>query len=88
MNQGLMKLVAFIFDHVVKQEWMKGHRMYFGGFSAILGGVVLVLDMTVGGHFSEEKAAMAWAGISLGYTVIGQAGKQERLIDAAKEKVS
>lgn len=86
MNEALMKFLGFLFDHVVKQKFLAGKRMYLGGFSSILMGVMLVIDMTVGGHFSEEKAGAAWASISLGYTVIGKAAKDERLIAATKEK--
>ena len=82
MNQALMRIVAFVFDHVVKQKFLTGKRSYVGGASAILGGVVLILDMVVNGSFSEEKAGAAWAAISLGYAVIGHAGKQEKLLEA------
>jgi hypothetical protein len=82
MNQGLIKIAAFIFDHVVKQKFIAGYRSYIGGASAILGGVVLILDMTVNETFSEEKAGAAWAAISFGYAVIGHAGKQEKLLSS------
>lgn len=83
MNSGLIKIAAFIFDHVVKQKFIAGYRSYIGGASSILGGVVVILDMAVNGSFSEEKAGIAWAAISFGYAVIGHAGKQEKLLDAA-----
>lgn len=86
MNTGLMKLVAFVFEHVVKQRFLTGKRSYIGGASAILGGVVLVLDMVVNGTFSEEKAGAAWAAIAFGYAVIGHAGKQEKLLEVTHAK--
>lgn len=84
MNAGLMKVVGFVFDHLVKQKFLSGKRSYLGGASAILGGVILVLDMVVNGSFSEEKAGTAWAAISLGYAIIGHAGKQEKLVEVIR----
>jgi hypothetical protein len=88
MNQALMRIVAFVFDYVVKQKFLTGKRSYVGGASAILGGVVLILDMVVNGTFSEEKAGAAWAAISLGYAVIGHAGKQDKALVTAKATVA
>lgn len=82
MNQGLVAILGWTFDTLVKQSWAQGYRMYIGGASSILGGVILVLDMVAGGHFSNEKAAAAWAAIAFGYTVIGQAGKQDKIAAA------
>lgn len=87
MNQALMRIVAFVFDHVVKQKFLTGKRSYVGGASAILGGVVLILDMVVNGSFSEEKAGAAWAAISLGYAIIGHAGKQEKIAEEARGNI-
>jgi hypothetical protein len=84
MNQGLVALMGWVFDALVKQSWLQGYRMYVGGASSILGGVILVLDMVAGGHFSNEKAGAAWAAIAFGYTVIGQAGKQDKIAAALK----
>lgn len=84
MNQGLLSIVAWVFNTLVKQEQLAGYRMYIGGASSILGGVILVLDMLVGGTFDTEKAAAAWAAFAFGYTVIGQAGKQDKIASALK----
>ena len=88
MNQGLVALLGWLFNVLVKQSWLEGHRMYLGGASSILGGVVLIIDMAIGGHFSNEKAGAAWAAISLGYTVIGQAGKQDKIAATLKSQRS
>ena len=86
MNQGLTALMGWLFNKVVKQEQFKGYRMYIGGASSILGGVILALDMVVNGSFDTEKVAGAWAAIALGYTVIGQAGKQDAIKAALTSK--
>ena len=82
MNAGLEALIGWIFNILVKQEFLAGKRMYLGGASTILGGVVIVIDMVINGTFSSERMAVAWAAFSLGYTVLGQAGKQDKIVAA------
>lgn len=80
MNQAFASLGSFLLRQVVKQEFLKGYRMYFAGASSILGGVVIGLDLLAGGEYSEAKVGMAYAAIVFGYKIIGQAGKQDALI--------
>lgn len=80
MNQAFAALGSFLLRHVVKQEFMRGYRMYFAGASSILGGVVVALDMFAGGEYSDERASMAFAAIVFGYNILGQAGKQDAII--------
>ena len=83
MNEFQRKVFAFVFDHLIAQKFLEGKRMYLAGFSSILVGVTLTLDMLAGGHYSNEKAASAFAAIAFGYKTIGEAGKHDRLIEAA-----
>ena len=82
MNQGVMKLVGFVFNQLVAQKFLTGHRSYIAGAMSILGGIVVIGDMVVNGQFDEVHAGAAWASIALGYKIIGDAGKKQALIDA------
>ena len=56
----------------------------FAGFSAILGGVVVGLNMLAGGTYDKEQAGLAFATIVFGYKIIGDAGKKDKLIAATQ----
>lgn len=80
MNQAFAALGSFILRQVIKQEFLRGYRMYFAGASSILAGIILGLDLLAGGTYTDERAGAALAAIMFGYKIIGQAGKQDALI--------
>jgi len=82
MNNALLKLVGFLFDHVVQQKFLAGKRSYVAGFASILGSVVIALNMVASGHFDEIQAGTAYAGFVLGEKIIGDAGKRDKLLAA------
>lgn len=82
MNQLIQKILAGLFNHLVKQQFLAGHRSYIAGFSSILGAVVIVLDMVVNGNYSEERVGAAFAAFVFGQKIIGDAGKRDKLIAA------
>jgi hypothetical protein len=84
MNGLANNIFKFVFNQLVKQEFLSGNRSYIGGALAIMGGVSLIGEMLVAQEYDEAKMAMAWAGLALGYKIIGDAGKQEKLIEVAK----
>lgn len=88
MNGIANKVFQFVYSQLIKQEFLSGHRSYIAGASSILGAVVLVLDMLYAGNYDEVKMGMAWAGVTLGYKIIGDAGKQERMIEISKTTAS
>jgi hypothetical protein len=47
--------------------------------------LIIVLDMVVYGEYSVEKAGAAYAAFALGYTILGHAGKQEKMLEAVQE---
>jgi hypothetical protein len=85
MNGALQALSAWVFNTLVKQKFLDGKRSYIGGASTILGGLIIVLDMVVNGEYSNEKAGAAYAAFALGYTILGHAGKQEKMLEAVQE---
>lgn len=83
MNGIANKVFAFVYTQLVKQQFLQGHRSYIAGATSILGAVVIVGDMLVNGTYDETKMGMAWAGFVLGYKIIGDAGKAEKMLEAA-----
>jgi len=79
-----MKLVAFVFNHFIEQKFLAGKRSYLAGASSILGGIVVLLEMTAGGTFDEQKAGIGFAAIAFGYKILGDAGKKDKLIAATQ----
>ena len=77
MNGIGNKIAQFIFQQIVKQQFVAGNRMYIGGAVGIIGGLLLIAEMVVSGKYDEVKMGVAWAGIGLGYKTIGEAGKQD-----------
>jgi hypothetical protein len=93
MNGIGNKIFEFIFNQLIKQDFIAGHRMYIGGSVAILGGIGLIGEMLVNQKYDDTKMAMAWAGIALGYKTIGEAGKQDArtaalLVAATKQEAA
>ena len=84
MNAAGKWIIEFAFTHLIKMEWLRGHRSYVAGASSMLGGVIIVLDMVVSGVYSDERTAAAFAAITFGLSVIGKAGKSDKLIEAIK----
>ena len=88
MNQLANKVFEFIFNQLIKQQWLEGSRSYIAGASSILGGLVVVLDMVYSGHYSDERMIVAWGGFTLGYKIIGDAGKKDKLIAVEQAKLA
>lgn len=82
MNQLTEKLIAFVFNHLVSQQFLSGYRMKLGGATFILGGVVLFLNMVIAGAWDDTTAEKAVGAIGLGYTIIGGAGKFDKAAEA------
>lgn len=84
MNGIGNKIAQFVFNQLIQQKFIAGHRMYLGGAIAILGGIGLIGEMLVSGNYDEVKMGLAWAGLALGYKTIGEAGKQDARTDALR----
>lgn len=88
MNQLGSKIFEFVFNQLIRQDFLKGHRSYIAGASSIFGGLVVVLDMIVAGHYDETKMGVAWAGFTFGYAIIGNAGKKDATLEVEKAKLA
>lgn len=84
MNQLANNIFRFVFNQIIKQEFLSGSRSYIAGASSILGGLVVVTEMLASGNYDEVRMGVAWAAFTLGYKIIGDAGKQEKLLEVAK----
>jgi hypothetical protein len=84
MNSLGNRIFQFLFQQIIQQQFIAGHRMYIGGAIAILGAIGIVGEMVVSGNYDETKMAIAWAGFALGYKTIGEAGKQDARIEAIR----
>lgn len=78
------KIFAWVFDYLIAQKQLDGYRMYFAGASSIAGALVIVLEMFAGGHYSDERAAVAFAAFVFGYRTLGEAGKRDKIIEATR----
>ena len=85
MNGIGNKIAQFVFNQLIQQKFIAGHRMYIGGALAILGGIGLIGEMVVSGNYDEVKMGLAWAGLALGYKTIGEAGKLDARTDAIRQ---
>jgi hypothetical protein len=77
MNGIGNKIAEFVFNQLIKQEFLSGKRSYIAGASSILGGVVVLTEMLASGKFDEVRMGVAWAAFTLGYKIIGDAGKAD-----------
>lgn len=84
MNGIGNKVFQFVFDHLIAQKFLAGKRSYIAGASSILGGLVIVTEMLANGHYDEVRMGTAWAAFTLGYKILGDAGKKDAAIEAAK----
>lgn len=78
------KIFAWVFDYLIAQKQLDGYRMYFAGASSIAGALVIVLEMFAGGHYSDERATVAFAAFIFGYRTLGEAGKRDKIIEATR----
>lgn len=88
MNQLGSKIFEFVFNQLVKQEFLAGKRSYIAGASCILGGLVVVTEMLAAGQYDEVRMGVAWAGFTLGYKIIGDAGKKDAALEVEKAKLA
>lgn len=84
MNQLANQVFGWVFRQVIKQEFLAGNRSYIAGASSILGGLVVVTEMVASGEYDEVRMGVAWAAFTLGYKIIGDAGKADARTDALK----
>lgn len=88
MNQLGNKIFEFAFNQLIKQEFLAGKRSYIAGASSILGSLVLITEMLASGQYDEVKMGVAWAGFTLGYKMLGDAGKKDVMLEVEKAKLA
>lgn len=87
MNQLGNKIFEFAFNQLIKQQFLAGKRSYIAGASSILGSLVLITEMFANGQYDEVKMGVAWAGFTLGYKMLGDAGKKDVMLEVEKAKL-
>ena len=87
MNQLGNKIFEFAFNQLIKQQFLAGKRSYIAGASSILGSLVLITEMLANGQYDEVKMGVAWAGFTLGYKMLGDAGKKDVMLEVEKAKL-
>jgi hypothetical protein len=74
--------------NVLKLNFLDGYRSYIGGAGFILLGVGMLAVGIMQGTLSEATTGQALAAISAGFGMIGHAGKQDKMINAAQTTAS
>lgn len=77
-------LIDFIVAQVIRQEFMSGYRTYFAGAGSIAAGLGTAFYVLSTGDYDKEKVGAAIVAIIAGYKMIGDAGKKDKMIEAAQ----
>lgn len=75
-----MQLVISVLAYVVKLEFMDGYRTYAAGVASLLAGLSLLAFAFAGDPRGDVKGALE--AIVAGVTIIGAAGKADKMIRA------